>query len=712
MEIARALRRLAVVLVATGAPLLGALPATPGGDSGIRIREDVRPGAGTPAARARSGAVPGVGGLPAVVLTRLPGSLSSPVHVTNAHDGSARLFVVEQGGRIRIFKDGAFLPTPYLDIHSIIDSGGERGLLSVAFHPNYPSNGFSYVYYTNLNGDITIARYTVSAGNPDVADPNSALVLLVVPHPGQSNHNGGQLFFSPADGYLYAGTGDGGSGGDPPNNAQNLDVMLGKILRIDVDGTGAVPCGQSTPAPYAIPASNPFVGVPNACEEIWAYGVRNPFRFSFDHSTSDLLIGDVGQNCYEEIDFQPASSTGGENYGWRIMEGLHCYNQDGSCNPVSCDMSGLVLPILEETHDNGWCALIGGYRYHGSMIPGLSGKYLYSDNCLGDLYAATESFGGTWTRALLLSTAYSVSSFGEDEAGEIYVCDLGGALYRLDPVASPAPVLSGLTPSAVIAGDPDFTLSVAGSGFVEGSVVRWNGSDRSTTFQSASSLTAAITAADLSLSGSAVVTVFTPSPGGGTSNGLTLEINTTFLDVPDSYFAYSYIEAVFNAGVTAGCDVRLYCPETSTTRAQMAVFLLKASQGSGYLPPACTGTVFDDVPCTGGIFDPWIEDLAERGISGGCQASPPLYCPDAAVTRAQMSAFLLKTEHGSSYVPPVCAGLFGDVSCPSLFADWIEQLSAEGITAGCGGGNYCPDSPVTRAQMAVFLTKTFNIPLP
>ena len=675
-----------------------------------RVRDDLSPRAGLRLDRA---ATETPASLPAVTLTQLPGSLSNPVHVTNAHDGSNRLFVVEQTGTIRVFKDGAFLPTPFLDVSSLITCCGEQGLLSVAFHPNYASNGFFYIYYVNnlvSPGDITIARYSVSAGNPDVADPSSAVILLVVPHPTNSNHYGGQLFFSPADGYLYAGTGDGGSGGDPPNNAQNLDVMLGKLLRIDVDGSGAVPCGQSTPAPYAIPPSNPFVGSGH-CEEIWAYGLRNPFRYSFDRQTWDLLIGDVGQNCFEEIDFQLASSTGGENYGWRIMEGLHCYNTNGTCTPVGCNMGGLVLPVVEETHDDGWCALIGGYRYRGTAIPGLVGYYLWSDNCLGDIYAALPG-GSTWSQTLLLPTALSTSSFGEDEAGEVYVCDLGGAVYRLDPQPSPSPTATALTPSAVIAGDPDFVLTVNGAGFVEGSVVQWNGANRATTFVSGTTLTAAISAADIAASGSATVSVFTPPPGGGTSNSLILNINTTFLDVPNSYFAYAYVEAIFNAGVTAGCDVRLYCPDAGASRAQMAVFLLKASQGSGYTPPACTGMVFDDVPCTGGVFDPWIEDLAGRGITGGCQMSPRLYCPSGIVTRAQMSAFLLKTEHGSSYVPPVCAGIFGDVACPSLFADWIEQLAHEGVTAGCGGGNYCPASPVTRGQMAVFLTKTFNLPLP
>jgi glucose/arabinose dehydrogenase len=651
-----------------------------------------------------------LGGLPAVTLTTITTSVTAPVQVTSAHDGSGRLFVVDHTGIIHVVKNGTLLPTPFLDISSLVTFSDERGLNSIAFHPDYNSNGYFYVNYANNiadPGDITVARYSVSAADPDVADPNSGQIVLVVPHPANTNHYGGQMFFGPNDGYLYVSTGDGGAGGDPPNNAQNLQVLLGKMLRIDVNGTGTVPCGQANPMPYAIPATNPFAGTAN-CGEIWAYGMRNPWRWSFDRSTADMIVGDVGQNCYEEVDFQPSSSSGGENYGWRVMEGFHCYNTDGSCNAASCDQTGLVLPVLEETHSDGWCALIGGFVYRGTAIPGLSGMYLLSDNCLGDLYAATP---GTWSASLLLPTSLSVSGFGEDEAGEIYVVDYNGGLYRLDPASAPGPVITGLSPASVIAGDPDFILNVNGTGFVEGSVVRFNGVDRPTVFQSSTLLTALIPATDIAASGSAQITVFTPSPGGGTSSAVTLDINTTFLDVPNDYFAFAYIEAIFNAGVAAGCDVRLYCPTAPTTRAQMAVFLLKASQGSAYMPPACTGTVFQDVPCTGGAFDPWIEDLAGRNITGGCQVSPPLYCPANSVTRAQMSVFLLKTEHGSSYVPPACIGMFGDVSCPSLFADWIEQLANEGVTAGCGGGNYCPANPVTRAQMAVFLTKTFNIPL-
>jgi len=273
-------------------------------------------------------------------------------------------------------------------------------------------------------------------------------------------------------------------------------------------------------------------------------------------------------------------------------------------------------------------------------------------------------------------------------------------------------VLSSVSPASVITGDPGFSLTVNGSGFVYGSVVRWNGGDRPTIRVSANQLTANIASTDIDTAGPAAITVFSPAPGGGISSVGTVNVNPTFLDVPTSYFAYSYIQAVYDAGVTAGCAPRLYCPDAATTRAQMAVFLLKSDQGADYVPPPCTGSVFADVPCQGGAFDPWIEDLAGRGITGGCGGGN--YCPAAPVSRAQMSAFLLKTDQGAGYTPPACAGtVFLDVPCEGgLFDPWIEDIAGRGITGGCGGGNYCPSSPVTRAQMAVFLTKTFNLPIP
>jgi len=646
------------------------------------------------------------GGLPAVQLTQLPGSLDSPLDVVNAGDGSGRLFVVEQTGHIRLFKNGAFNATDFLDIHTVVNyDGGERGLLGAAFHPNYVNNGFFYVYYTDLSSpvyNLTIARYTVSA-DPDVADPASAQIVLQIPHPVNTNHNGGNLVFGPVDHYLYMGTGDGGGGGDVPNNAQNKNILLGKLLRIDVDGTGAVPCGQSTPMPYAIPPTNPFVGV-DGCDEIWAYGVRNPWRFEFDRETADMIMADVGQELYEEVDFQPASSAGGENYGWHLMEGLHCYNP-----PTNCDDGSLTLPVLEETHANGWCAIVGGFRYRGAAIPGLTGVYLYGDLCLGEIWAATES-AGTWTAQRLLDPSLTISSFGQDEAGELYVVDLGGAVYRIDPISNPTPTITNLSPDTVIAGDPGFTLDVFGTGFVNGSTVQWNGADRATTFVSSTHLTATITAGDIAAAGIVSIDVFNPLPGGGTSGAQSFYVNTNFLDVPINYFAAAYIDAIFNAGITVGCDVRLFCPERTTSRAEMAVFLLKAKFGSSHVPPDPV-QIFPDVP-NDAFAAAWIDELGTLQITAGCGGG--LYCPDAPVSRAEMAVFLLKTSQGSDYVPPPATGtVFADVHIGDFAADWIEDIANRGVTGGCDAvPNYCPTRSVTRAEMAVFLTKMFGIPLP
>src|SRR5262249_49099391 len=242
--------------------------------------------------------------------------------------------------------------------------------------------------------------------------------------------------------------------------------------------------------------------------------------------------------------------------GWRLMEGFHCYNP-----ATNCDDGTLTLPILEYDHSNGRCAVTGGYRYRGAAIPGLNGVYVYGDYCSGEFWGAQQASDGTWSTSLILDTSFNFSSFGEDAAGELYAANLAGAVYQLTPVPNPVPALTGVTPASVIAGDPGFTLTVNGSGFVYGSVVRWNGADRPTTRGSAGQLTAAISAADITTAGSAGVTVFTPAPGGGTSSAGTVDINPTFLDVPTDYFAYAYIQAVYNAGVAAGCGNRLYCPE-------------------------------------------------------------------------------------------------------------------------------------------------------
>ncbi len=634
--------------------------------------------------------------LPSITLTPIVTSgLGFPVAITNAADGSGRLFLTDKSGFIRIWNGSQLLSTPFLDVSALISMGAEQGLLSVAFHPNYASNGFFYVYYTDTASptyNLVIARYHVSAGDPNQADPNSAMIVLQVPHPINTNHNGGQLQFG-ADGYLYIGTGDGGSGGDPPNNAQTLSILLGKLMRIDVDGG----------SPYAIPPTNPFVGMAGARPEIWAYGLRNPWRYSFDRLTHDLYIGDVGQNLYEEVDFQPAGSLGGQNYGWHLMEGFHCYTPSTNCNDGS-----LTLPVVEYAHGPG-CSVTGGYVYRGSQYPQLWGVYFYSDYCSGDISGLVHNCDGSWTTTPLLSSGFNVSAFGEDEAGEIYVANLGGGVYKITSTASHlAPAAAGMGPMSAIAGDPGFTLTVNGSGFGPDSVVRWKGANRTTTLVCPTQLAAFIPSSDLTTAGTATVTVFNPAPGGGTSSGMTFNINPHFLDVPLGYWAAAQIDKLINDGVSAGCGGRMFCPEAAVTRAQMAVFLLRSKNGPAYNPPAATGTVFTDVPASS-FAAAWIEALSAAQVTGGCGGGK--YCPSDAVTRAQMSVFLLRTLHGSSFTPPPATGtVFTDVPASSFAAAWIERLSAEGLTAGCGNGMFCPTLTVTRAQMAVFMVATFALP--
>jgi glucose/sorbosone dehydrogenase len=355
-------------------------------------------------------------GPPQLVLRQVVSGLDRPVGLVEP--GDSRLFIVQQAGRIVIYDGVRVLATPFLDISSLITPGisgeSERGLLGLAFHPHYAENGLFFVYYTASNGDITLARYHVDNANRDRADASSGTIVLTISHSQFPNHNGGQLQFGP-DGYLYLGPGDGGSGGDPFNHAQDRSQLLGKLLRIDVDTL-----------PYRIPPSNPFVNTPGARGEIWAFGLRNPWRFTFDRITHDLWIADVGQDLYEEVDFQPATSIGGENYGWRRMEGFHCFNP-----PTNCQDPSFTMPILEYSHDAGDCSIIGGYRYRGARYPRMSGIYFYGDYCTGTIWGATQQSDGTWSSQKLLSSRLKISSFGEDMNGELYVIDLNGVVYQV-----------------------------------------------------------------------------------------------------------------------------------------------------------------------------------------------------------------------------------------------------------------------------------------
>lgn len=344
-----------------------------------------------------------------VRLNLVAGGFQRPLDIQNARDGSERLFVVEQAGLIRILKGGQVLAQPFLDVRSLTRAGGERGLLGLAFDPNFKSNRRFYVNYTDVNGTSIIARYTATG---DRADANSATVLLRVEQP-YANHNGGGLAFGP-DGMLYAGLGDGGSGGDPQNNGQKLDTLLGKLLRLDVRGDRV-----------AVPQDNPFANRSGARPEIWAYGLRNPWRFSFDRETGDLFIADVGQNRLEEINFQPRSSKGGENYGWRLKEATDCFQPR-----ANCDREGLTDPIVQYDHAQG-VSVTGGYVYRGKNVASLAGRYVYGDFGTGVIWAASRGENGRWTAARLLDTNYSISAFGQDEDGELYLADYGsGNLYR------------------------------------------------------------------------------------------------------------------------------------------------------------------------------------------------------------------------------------------------------------------------------------------
>ncbi len=346
-------------------------------------------------------------------------NLAAPLFVTAPPGDFSRLFIVEQGGLIRILDltSGTIRPTAFLDVTALITSGGERGLLGLAFDPNYDANGRFYVFYTNLIGDLVIARYQHNPANPDVADASSAVPLLTIPHATFTNHNGGMLAFGP-DRCLYAGVGDGGGGGDPNNNAQNTAQLLGKILRLDPE-TGSA-CTNGGPNPFAGGSGRP---------EVWALGLRNPWRFSFDRLTGDLYIGDVGERAREEVDVAPAPSAGrGLNFGWRLMEGFACFNPAANCDP-----GGLTLPVIDYPHTGGACSISGGYVYRGA-IAAIRGMYFYGDFCAGFVRSFRWENGQVLEQnewPLLNAGPFSITSFGEDAQGELYVVSQQGTVFRI-----------------------------------------------------------------------------------------------------------------------------------------------------------------------------------------------------------------------------------------------------------------------------------------
>jgi glucose/arabinose dehydrogenase len=511
-----------------------------------------------------------------LTVVRVTGGLSSPLGVTNAGDGSGRLFVVEQGGRVRIVKGGKITGT-FLNVDSRTNGGGERGLLGLAFHPDFPTNGYVYAYYTTPGGDIRVSRYTANPARTS-ASLLTEIHVITIEHSSQPNHNGGALAFGP-DGYLYIATGDGGGANDPYNNGQNKNTHLGKILRIDVNGTGSGTHGN-----YAIPADNPFVGVDGA-DAVWDWGLRNPWRISFDRTTGDLYIGDVGQGAWEEVDRELAASLGGNNYGWRIMEGAHC--RVSGCTPPAND----VLPVAEYSHSFG-CSITGGYVYRGAHRD-LQGLYVYGDFCSGRIWTMNASGTGETVRR---DTSLNISSFGESEAGELYLTDLNGSLYR------------------VIA--PEFS-DIASSSFIDD--IHWlfyegiTGGCGSGKFCPRSAVTRVQMAQFL-------VRGFNHPPTA-----------TDYFTDDNGIVGESSINALAEAGITGGCAPNLFCPRRPVTRAQMAIFLVNELN----LPPTSTDFFDDDDGMTG---ESSINALAAAGLTGGCGTRK--YCPRSNVTREQMAAFL------------------------------------------------------------------------
>jgi glucose/arabinose dehydrogenase len=351
-----------------------------------------------------------------ISVPKVLGGLSSPTQVTNAGDGTDRLFVAERRGTIRVVQNGVLKPGYFLDIRSKVEDGGERGLLGLAFDPYFESNRRFYVYYTRNGGDIVVSRFTANSART-AASASTAKPMLLIEHSAASNHNGGSMAFGP-DGYLYIGVGDGGGSGDPGNDAQEkTTTFLGKILRIHARGTGSGPFDR-----YSIPGSNPFAGSKPGLGEIWAYGLRNPWRISFDRATGNLFIADVGQGRYEEVDRQAAGAAGGKNYGWSVMEGFSCYRAS------KCPMAGDTLPALAYSHSGGNCSITGGYVYRGPTQTNLVGQYVFADFCSGMIW--TMPHNGS-VKTLRKDASVNITSFGEDEAGELYFVSISGGLYKV-----------------------------------------------------------------------------------------------------------------------------------------------------------------------------------------------------------------------------------------------------------------------------------------
>ena len=555
--------------------------------------------------------------------TQIAGGFALPVDIVVAPGDTTRLFVVEQGGIVRIVRDGLTIEEPFLDVSSKTTGTGESGLLGLAFHPQYETNRRFFVYYTRTSdGALIIERYERFADHPERADPASGRMLFAIPHSSATNHNGGKVAFG-RDGHLYVGTGDGGGSNDPFNNGQTFGTRLGKMLRVDPD--------VDSPPYYAIPPGNPFAGMScngagsGTCPEIWALGLRNPFRFTFDALTGDLFIGDVGQNDREEIDYEPFGTPGGRNYGWRILEGNICTPAFGpTCTPPP----NYVPPIVAYGRGEG-STVTGGFRYRGGRIPPLAGAYLYADFGSGRLWAATSNGAGVWTGQQRLLNSGGISAFGQDHAGELYITGyFNGVIYRLDPVDSDGDLLPdwwelawfGSTTGADPNADPDGDLYGNLAEYLGGSEPLNPRSFPLVTPYVAPEITSANALVCVIGSPCALTIVANGTPAPGVTRTGTLPAGL-------SYNGSNRTISGTPAAGTAGVYVQTITASNGIVpNATQALTIIVAASCGGF-----TDVAGADAHCNS------VEWLRNRAITTGCTASQ--YCPGAAVTRAAMALF-------------------------------------------------------------------------
>ena len=633
-----------------------------------------------------------------LVFEQLVTGLLRPVAITHAGDGSDRLFITLQDGQIVIYDGEKVLDPPFLDITSQVSCCGERGLLSVAFHPDFESNGFFYVDYTDRSehpGDVIISRFTVSE-DPNIADPDSEKVILRVDQP-HDTHNGGQLQFGPDDGFLYISLGDGGDRGLPVNPAREVSSLFGTILRIDVDQGD----------PYAIPATNPLFGQEGVRQEIWVYGLRNPWRFSFDRLTGDLFIGDVGNGRREEIDFQPANSLGLENYGWDVLEGSLCFDPF-----FNCDTFGLEAPILEYSHDIG-CAVAAGYRYRGAAIPELNGVFLYGDYCSGVLFAAADN-NGQWTVLDTLETGFSITAFGEDEQGEIYLTDYPGrAIYRITNQQS-APEVTSFQPQQAVAGGAQFDLLILGSNFGAGVEARWRGETRPSTVVDTNRLRVTVFEQDLAAEGTAEITVvnsrlqgsvparfdfpINPAPNlsprinpGGVVNAATFAATR---------LAPGVIASVFGAELAPETEALIATPLTTTLGGMTLLF-----NGNLMAP------LYYASPNQVNMLVPWElagEEQAQLSVRIGSETSQPVVVPLAQYSPAIFTAAEVRPGQGAILIANTNASLAAPVGLTANSRPASRGEILEIFAVGLGPVTSPPSSGVAGPQYP--LSRTVEMP--